>query len=99
MIFAGTCVSIAWVFLPETYAPVILAAKARRLRKSNPEKYKDIYAEHERQDYSLKGLVHRTVFRPFKMLAMEPILVLVTIYLSVVYGVLYARECLLYLST
>lgn len=33
----------------------------------------------------------RTLFRPFKMLVMEPILVLVTVYISIVYGLLYAR--------
>lgn len=35
-------------------------------------------------------LLEQTLFRPFKMLAQEPILVLVTLYLSVVYAVLYA---------
>ena len=49
-------------------------------------------SEHENQDWSPKGVVHRTLFRPFKMLFQEPILALVTVYLSIVYGVLYARE-------
>lgn len=51
-----------------------------------------MYAEHERQDWSIKGVIHRTLFRPFQMLVKEPILVLITIYLSVVYGLLYACE-------
>ncbi|EAU86587.2 multidrug transporter [Coprinopsis cinerea okayama7 len=90
MIFAGFCTAIMIPFFPETCVPVILLKKARRLRKENPEKNKDLYAEHERQDWSMKGILHRTLFRPFKMLAMEPILVLVTVYLSLVYGLLYA---------
>jgi hypothetical protein len=53
----------------------------------------DLYAEAERLDRSAKGILHRTLFRPFTMLAMEPILVLATIYLSLVYGVLYACTC------
>jgi len=54
-----------------------------------------VFAEHEKQDWSLKGVIHRTVYRPFQMLFMEPILVLLTIYLSLVYGLLYLREYIL----
>jgi predicted RND superfamily exporter protein len=89
MMFAGVCTTSAF-FLPETYAPVLLARKAKALRKADPEKHKEIFAEHERQDWSAKGIVKRTILRPFSMLSMEPILVLVTIYLSLVYGLLYA---------
>lgn len=51
---------------------------------------KDVYAPHELQDRSLRTIATRTLFRPFEMLAKEPILVLTTIYLSLVYGLLYA---------
>jgi len=69
--------------------------KAKRLRRADPAANKNLYAESERQDRSVKALVDRTIKRPFKMLAVEPILILVTVYLSVVYGVLYARmSCL-----
>ena len=90
MIFAGTCTLLAFVFLPETYAPVILLRKAQRLRKASPEKNAEVYAEHERSDWSIRGIIHRTIYRPIQMLIQEPILVLVTVYLSLVYGVLYA---------
>ncbi|KAJ3562188.1 hypothetical protein NP233_g9733 [Leucocoprinus birnbaumii] len=89
-LFRGCCTLIAIPFLPETYAPVILLKKVKRLRKEDPITNKHLYAEHEKQDWSFKGVLNRTLFRPFKMLAMEPILVLVTIYLSIVYGLLYA---------
>lgn len=90
MIFAGVCTLLAAVFLPETYAPIILLHKARRLRIADPERYKDLYAEAERQKWSFKELMHRTILRPFKMLLQEPILVIITIYMSIVYGLLYA---------
>ncbi|KAI0050469.1 MFS polyamine transporter [Auriscalpium vulgare] len=90
MIFAGVCWVVALLFQPETYAPVILLAKARRLRKADPVANKDLYAESEKQDWSLRAVLHRTLFRPVVMLLKEPILVLVTIYLSVVYGIIYA---------
>jgi len=98
MIFAGVCTSTLF-FLPETYAPVLLANKAKRLKNADPVKYKDLYSEHEKQDWSFMGVIKRTLFRPFHMLALEPILVLVTVYLSLVYGLLYARTSSLSSST
>jgi len=94
--------------MPETYGPYILRKKARthwlmfgrhsdicqkaeRLRKADPVKNKDLRAEGEVK-FSPATLLEQTLFRPFKMLVQEPILVLVTIYLSMVYAVLYARR-------
>jgi MFS transporter, DHA1 family, multidrug resistance protein len=90
MMFAGFCTVLAIFFIPETFAPVLLAQKARRLRKANPEKNKDLYAESERVSWAPMAVLERTIFRPFKMLFVEPILLLATIYLSVAYGVIYA---------
>ncbi|KAF8638639.1 hypothetical protein AX17_002064 [Amanita inopinata Kibby_2008] len=90
MIFAGSCTVITILLLPETYAPVLLTEKAKRLRKADPVQYKNLYAEHENLDWSFKGVIKRTIYRPFHMLAMEPILMLITVYLSIVYGILYA---------
>ncbi|KAJ7220869.1 hypothetical protein GGX14DRAFT_559653 [Mycena pura] len=39
------------------------------------------------------GLVNRTVVHTFQMLSGEPTLVLVTIYISPIYGVIYGRAC------
>ncbi len=66
--------------------------QARRLRKADPVANNQFYADHERQDFSVKGILKRTVFRPFHMLFLEPILVFTTVYLSIVYGLLYARK-------
>lgn len=90
MFFAAGCTLITIPLLPETYAPVILLKKVKRLRKEDPVGNKHLYAEHEKQDWSFSGILNRTLLRPFKMLAMEPILVLITVYISIVYGLLYA---------
>ncbi|KAI0322106.1 MFS polyamine transporter [Amylostereum chailletii] len=90
MIFAGSCTVVTFLFVPETYAPVLLRHKAKRLRKHDPVQHKELYAESERIEWTLKLLLERTLLRPFAMLLVEPILLLVTVYLSVVYGVLYA---------
>jgi len=95
LIFAGVCTTIMLSFMPETYSPIILQNKAKSLRKEDPMGSKQLYAEHEKQDWSFKGLINRTIFRPFKMLAMEPILLLITMYIAIIYGLLYACTFLL----
>ncbi|KAJ6550978.1 MFS general substrate transporter [Mycena vulgaris] len=89
MIFAGSCTLVMILALPETYAPVLLLKKVKAQRKADPANTQHLFAAHEKQDWSPRGVVHRTLFRPFQMLAGEPILVLVTFYLSLIYGVMY----------
>ncbi|KAI9457468.1 MFS polyamine transporter [Lactarius psammicola] len=88
MIFAGFC-TLLGLFVPETYAPVLLTQKAKHLRAADPVKNKDIYAESERVSWTINAILERTIFRPFKMLLVEPILLLTTIYTSLAYGVMY----------
>lgn len=75
-----------------TYAAVFLAQKAKRLRAADPVERKDIYAEREleRVNWTINTILERTIFRPFKMLLVEPILLLTTIYVSLAHGVEYA---------
>lgn len=89
MIFAAFCWILTILFLPETFAPVLLVRKAKRFRKRDPENNKNLYAPHEKGDFSIKALMHRTLLRPFQILGQEPILVMITVYISVVYGILY----------
>jgi len=49
-------------------------------------------AEAETHSMTVHGYLDRTVYRPFKMLATEPILLLVTLWLTLLYGLVYARE-------
>lgn len=92
MIYSGVCLLLLLFLVPETFAPVLLQWKARELRRVDPIRNKDVYAEHERGDWSVKGVIRRTLLRPVEMVVREKILVFVTIYLSFVYGVLYSRE-------
>ena len=92
MIFSGVCLLLFYFFVPETYAPVLLQWKAKALRKADPVGNKDVYAEHERGDWSVKGVTRRTFSRSVEMVLKEKILVFVTIYLSFVYGIMYSRE-------
>jgi len=88
IIFGGVATLIT-IALPETYAPVLLQTRARKLRKEDPIGNSHLWAEHERADWSVKGILHRTIFRPFDILFREKIVMLITAYLSLVYGLVY----------
>ncbi|KAF8466800.1 MFS polyamine transporter [Russula ochroleuca] len=89
LISGGACTVFGFVFLPETYAPTLLARKARRLRKLDPVANKNIFAKGENKKWTLRELLCSTIIRPFTMIIFEPILLLVTLYMSLVYGIIY----------
>jgi MFS family permease len=84
MIMAALFGTIGFFIIPETYAPVLLQRKAKRLR------YKTrnwaIHAPADEKEVNLKEIAEQYLLRPFKMLALEPILVLITLYMSLIYG-------------
>ncbi|TQB68352.1 Citrinin biosynthesis cluster MFS transporter mrr1 [Monascus purpureus] len=78
---------IAFLTLPETYHPVLLQRRASRLRKETR-----IWAYHSRLDENTPTfgeILTKYLFRPIQMLFLEPILVCMTIYISLIYGILY----------
>ncbi|KAJ7744058.1 major facilitator superfamily domain-containing protein [Mycena maculata] len=89
LIFPGACTLAMMIGLPATCAPVLLLRKVRGRCIVDPTGTHHLYATHEKQDWTPRGIVSRALFRPFQMLAGEPILALVTLYISLVYGVMY----------
>lgn len=75
-----------WV-LPETFLPRLLTLKARRLRLET--KNWAIHSQQEETPVDIKSFIVRYLTRPFEMLFQEPILMLMTLYISFVYGFLY----------
>ncbi|KAJ7778034.1 major facilitator superfamily domain-containing protein [Mycena maculata] len=84
MIFVGSCTLVMMVALPETYTPVLLPKKVCARRAADPAGAQHLYT-------MPRGVLHRTLFRPFLMLVGEPILVFITLYLSLVYGIMYCH--------
>jgi MFS transporter, DHA1 family, multidrug resistance protein len=66
--------------------------QARRLRKLDPVANKNMFAESENKKWTLRELLRSTIIRPFTMIVFEPILLLVTLYMSLVYGIIYGCE-------
>ena len=51
-----------------------------------------MFAESENKIWTPREILNSTIVRPFTMVIVEPILLLVTIYMSVVYGIIYGCE-------
>ncbi|KAL9039113.1 MAG: hypothetical protein Q9214_005009, partial [Letrouitia sp. 1 TL-2023] len=86
--FANGCIS--FFFLPESYAPCLLVTKAAALRRQTD--IWGIHAQYEKIEVDPRNLINKFFTRPLKMLMTEPIILLVSIYMSFVYGLVY---CLL----
>lgn len=78
---------IAFLIVPETYPPVLLTARARRLRHET--KNWALHSAMEETEFRAGDLVTKYLLRPIKMLVLEPILLLITLYMSLLYGTLY----------
>ncbi|KAH8807793.1 MFS multidrug transporter [Xylogone sp. PMI_703] len=76
------------VLLDESYPPILLVYKARRLRIESGNWA--LHAKHEEWDVSIKELAQKYLIRPFQMLC-TPICFLISLYAAFVYGILYAN--------
>ncbi|KAK0271390.1 hypothetical protein LTR91_025323 [Friedmanniomyces endolithicus] len=85
-IATGAVTIAGFLFMRETYAPVILERRAKRLRKEtgNPDLRSKLAI-----DLPPKTLFLRAIVRPTKLLFLSPICALMSLYMAVVYGILY----------
>ncbi|ETI23718.1 hypothetical protein G647_05523 [Cladophialophora carrionii CBS 160.54] len=86
-LYAAVLTFFGIIFVPETYAPVLLRRRAKLLSKATGKVYMtriDI-----EQPLVLKEVVKRSLARPWALLFREPIVLLLSIYMAVVYGTLY----------
>jgi len=75
------------LFVPETYAPVLLQRKAKKIRFETQNWAIHSAADERKVDFH--DIVTRYLLRPFAMLLKEPILVLLTLYMCLIYGLIY----------
>lgn len=75
------------LFLEETYPPQILVAKAAVLRRRTGNHF--IHAKQEEIEVDLREMLEKNFSRPMRLLFREPIILLLSIYMSFVYGILY----------
>ncbi|KAL4812788.1 major facilitator superfamily domain-containing protein [Aspergillus spinulosporus] len=87
LIASGSFGAIAWFVVPETYHLVLLQRRAAKLRKETGNQNLYAFLDHHRPTFG--DIVRKYLFRPVQMLMLEPILILITLYLALVYGILY----------
>lgn len=87
MIMGAFFFAIALPTVKETFPAVILKAKAARLRQETRN-----WALHTKQDEEpvhFSYLFRKYGLKPVQMMVKEPILIIMTVYISLVYGILY----------
>lgn len=84
--FADACVLL--FFSRETFAPFVLVEKAIVLRRQTGNWA--IHAEQEKLELDMNAVVRNYLTRPLRMLVTEPIVLLVSMYMSFIYGLVYA---------
>ncbi|KAE8160756.1 major facilitator superfamily domain-containing protein [Aspergillus tamarii] len=82
------CCSVFVLFLKETYAPCLLISKAEALRQQTSNW--GIHAKQEVVKVDFQELLEKYFTRPLRMLITEPIILVVSLYMSFIYGLVYA---------
>lgn len=87
-ILAGVLWIAGTLFVPETYAPVLLRKRAQELTKRTGKLYQT-RVDIEKGYVSPGKALSTALIRPWLLLFMEPIVLVLSIYMSIVYGTLY----------
>ncbi|KIJ54776.1 hypothetical protein M422DRAFT_221142 [Sphaerobolus stellatus SS14] len=74
-------------FLPETYAPVLLVRKARELRLKTGRW--GLHSKSEMKEFTLEAFFEKSILRPLKMVALDPVVFGLTLYSGFAYGIMY----------
>ena len=87
LIMAAFFGTIGFFVVPETSHPRILQSRAKKIRFET--KNWAIHSQRDTLEIDAKSLLNTYFLRPFIMIVKEPILLLITIYMALVYGTLY----------
>ncbi|KAI5298407.1 hypothetical protein KEM55_003434, partial [Ascosphaera atra] len=87
LILAGAAWTQMTFTVPETYTPTLLKKRAKKMRKETGDQ---TYVTEQELDSRPMGEKLRIVLlRPFQLLILEPIVLFISLYMSVLYGLLY----------
>ncbi|KAL2848400.1 putative MFS transporter [Aspergillus pseudoustus] len=95
----GVCVILIGVIgiagilvIPETYGPVLLQRRARRLASADRGETAAVYVSVLEKNQSKKTpseIFQRALFRPWVFLFVEPIVLIASLYVAIIYGTIY----------
>ncbi|KAG2493227.1 hypothetical protein HYH03_008643 [Edaphochlamys debaryana] len=86
-IYTGCVLAVGVLLFPETYAPVLLRRRAAKLSAATGREYRSKYEAGEPLRPS--ALLATALTRPWALLLTEPIVLLLSLYMAIIYGVLY----------
>jgi len=81
-------VLLVLAFVDESYSALILTEKAVEVRRATGNWA--IHSRQERIEFNPRDMIRKYFTRPIKMLFTEPIVFLVSLYMSFIYGIVYA---------
>lgn len=87
LILSGVCWILLTFTVPETYTPAILKHRAARLREETGDLSFTTEIELDTRPFSERLWIF--LIRPLQLLFLEPIVLFIAIYMSILYGLLY----------
>lgn len=88
--FLSIMSGVLWIagclLIPETYSPVLLRKRARNLSALTGKTYQSKVDGHGKPN---SAIVNTALFRPWLLLFVEPVVLLISTYMAIVYGILY----------
>lgn len=88
--FISIMSGVLWIagslMISETYSPVLLCKRARTLSTLTGKTYRRKVEEHGKPN---SAIVKTAFVRPWLLLSVEPVILLISTYLAIVYGILY----------
>ncbi|ABN66451.1 multidrug resistance protein 2 [Scheffersomyces stipitis CBS 6054] len=88
-IISGTCFLVLSWTLPETYGKALLYKKAKRLRRVTGNQNITSEGHIENSKLTAKELAVDLLWRPFEITIIEPVVLLINVYIALVYTVMY----------
>ncbi|KAM0748342.1 MFS general substrate transporter [Meredithblackwellia eburnea MCA 4105] len=88
-IWGGALALLLTLFLPETLAPVLLKRRAAEMRKITGDSRYETSLERARKAVPFRAVFIDAIQRPFKMMVLEPIVIFFSLYMSMVYIILF----------
>ncbi|CAF1255392.1 unnamed protein product [Adineta steineri] len=86
-IFSGVVWILICFYLPETYSPVLLRKRAKKLSQRTSKIYRSKSEEEKVTKFS--EVMKTSLLRPWVLLFREPIVLLLSLYMAIIYGTLY----------
>ncbi|KAL2786673.1 major facilitator superfamily domain-containing protein [Aspergillus keveii] len=87
-IFIGVVGILGVIFVPETYGPVLLQRRAEKLAQSDGKVYVSVLEKNQGKKKPAE-VFKRALFRPWIFLFLEPIVLIASLYMAIIYGTVY----------